>query len=101
MSQQFLKELRKIVQMPDQKHWNCTEMRERALEEWINKWVIAIKETQLTLNLKQMPIDIEDMLKEQVVAGILDQVMTEVATITKENNRLTGELVCIRRKPKS
>ncbi len=87
--------------MPDQKHWNCTEMRERALEEWINKWVIAIKETQLTLNLKQMPIDIEDMLKEQVVAGILDQVMTEVATITKENNRLTGELVCIRRKPKS
>lgn len=95
-----IKELRKIVQIPDQKHWNCMEMRERALEEWINKWVINIKTEQAALKFNKMPIDVQDLLKERLIAGILDSLMTDVATITTEPNKITGEMACLRRKPR-
>jgi hypothetical protein len=96
-----LAELRKIVQIPDQKHWNCFELRERALEEWVEKWIIDIKAEQSVLNLSKIPLEAQDLLKEQLVASLLDQLMTDVATITKKNNCLSGELVCLRRKPKA
>jgi hypothetical protein len=95
------KELRKIVQMPDQKHWNCTEMRERALEEWLQKWVIDLKMEQSALNFDKMPSSAQDFLKEQLFSVILDQVMTDVAVITAEPNKIVGELACLRRKPRS
>lgn len=94
------KELRKIVQMPDQKHWNCTEMRERALEEWFDRWVIDVKTEQAALNFGKMPLEVQDLLKEQLFSNILDGVMTDVAVITAEPNKIIGELACLRRKPK-
>jgi hypothetical protein len=96
-----LKQLRKIVQMPDQKHWNCTEMRERALEEWINQWILHIDREQLVLNPKLLTSDFEDLIKERIFTNMLDDIMTEAAIITQERNRIKGELVCLRRKPKS
>ena len=95
-----IKELRKLVQIPDQKHWNCMEMRERALEEWLEKWIIDLNVEQSALNFSKMPLDVQDLLKEQLISGILDQVMTDVAVITTQPNKLLGEMSCIRRKPK-
>lgn len=95
-----LKELRQIAQIPDQKHWNYMEMRERALEDWIEKWIISIKKEQSALNYNKMPSEVQDFLKEQLISGILDEVMTDVAGITTNSTKITGELVCLRRKPK-
>lgn len=95
-----LKELRKIVQMPDQKHWNHTEMRERALEEWIYRWVVDIKREQSALNYNKLPLDMQDLLKEQLISHLLDEIMTDVAIISTEPQKIKGELVCLRRKPK-
>ncbi len=97
---QALKELRKIARMPDQKHWNCTEIRERALEEWISRWLIEAKQEQAALNYNKIPIEVQDLLKEQLISQILDQLMTDVAVITTEPSKITGELVCFRRKPR-
>lgn len=97
---QALKELRKIIQMPDQKHWNHTEMRERALEEWISRWVVELKREQSALNYNQMPFEVQDMLKEQLVATILQDLMEDVATISTQPTKIAGELSCLRRKPK-
>lgn len=95
-----LKELRKIAQMPDQKHWNCTEMRERALEEWISRWIVEIKQEQSALNYAKMPLDMQDLLKEQLISQMLDNVMADVAVITTGSSKITGEMACLRRKPK-
>lgn len=95
-----LKELRKIVQIPDQKHWNCTEIREKALEEWVDRWIIVVKQEQSALKYNKMPLDMQDLLKEQLISQILDDLMTDVAIITTESNKITGELSCLRRKPK-
>jgi hypothetical protein len=95
-----LKELRKIIQIPDQKYWNCMEMRERALEEWIERWIVAIKREQSALNYNKMPLDVQDLLKEQLISNILDELMTDAATITTNPTKITGELVCLRRKAK-
>ena len=96
-----LSQLRKIIQMPDQKHWNCTEMRERALEEWINLWIVQLKEEQLILNTKDLPLNFEDLIKERLFTNMLDDIMTEAAVITKESNKIKGELLCVRRKAKN
>lgn len=95
-----LKELRKIAQMPDQKHWRCTEMRERALEEWISRWIVDIKREQAALSFNKMPLEMQDMLKEQLIAQILDELMTDVAIISTQPNKITGEMTCLRRKAK-
>lgn len=95
-----LKELRKIVQMPDQKHWNCTEIREKALEEWIYKWVIELEYEQAVLNQRYLSLDFEEFLKEHVGKKLADQAMEEAIEITKEKTLLKGKLVCLRRKAK-
>jgi hypothetical protein len=96
-----LSQLRKIAKITDQKHWNCTEMRERALENWINHWIIQLNKEQLILNTKDLPINFEDLIKERLFTNMLDDIMTEAAVITKEPNKIKGELLCIRRKAKS
>lgn len=87
--------------MQDQKHWKRTEMRERALEEWINQWILRIDQEQLVLNPKVMTSEFEDALKERLFTNMLDDIMTEAAVITKESNKIKGELICLRRKAKS
>jgi len=95
-----LKELRKIVQMPDQKHWNCTEMRERALEEWIHNWFVELEYEQSVLNQKYLSSDFEDFLKEHVGKKLVEQAMEEAIEITSDKNRIKGKMSCLRRKPK-
>ena len=96
-----LKELRKIVQMPDQKHWNCTEMRERALEEWIEKWLVELSYEQSVLSERYLTLDFEDFLKEHIGSKLTEQVMEEAVEITKEKTKLKGNMVCLRRKAKN
>jgi hypothetical protein len=96
-----LKELRKIVQMPDQKHWNCTEMRERALEEWIHNWFIELEYEQSVLNQRYLSSDFEDFLKEHVGKKLVEQAMEEAIEITSDKNKIKGKMSCMRRKPKN
>lgn len=95
-----LKELRQIAKMPDQKHWNCTEMRERALEEWIEKWIIALEYEQTVLDKKFLTSDFEDFLKEHIGKKLAEQAMEEAIEISSEKTKLRGNLTCFRRKPK-
>ncbi len=96
-----LKELRKIIQMPDQKHWNYVEMRERALEEWINTWIIQLDYEQSVLDQRYLKLEFEDFLKEHIGNKLTDQAMESAVEITKEKTKIKGSLTCIRRKPKS
>lgn len=96
-----LKQLRKIIQMPDQKHWNYVEMRERALEEWIDMWVIQLDYEQSVLDQRYLKLDFEDFLKEHIGNKLTDQAMESAVEITKEKTKIKGSLTCIRRKPKS
>jgi hypothetical protein len=96
-----LKELRKIAQMTDQKHWNCTEMRERALEEWISNWFIELEYEQSVLNQKYLSSDFEDFLKEHVGKKLVEQAMEEAIEITSDKSKIKGRVVCLRRKPKN
>lgn len=93
-----LKELRKIAQMPDQKHWNCTEMRERALEDWIEKWIITVDYEQTVLNKRYLSSDFEDFLKEHVGKKLTEKAMEEAVEITTDNTKIKGKITCIRRK---
>jgi hypothetical protein len=47
-----------------------------------------------------MPSEAEDLLKEKLFVAMLDDIMEESAHITQEKNKITGELICLRRKPK-
>lgn len=96
-----LKELRKIVQMPDQKHWNCTEVREKALEDWIDKWFIELEYEQAVLNKKYLSLDFEEFLKEHIGKKLSEQALEEAIEITSDNTKLKGKMVCLRRKPKN
>jgi len=96
-----LKQLRKIIQMPDQKHWNYVEMRERALEEWINTWIIQLNYEQSVLDQKYLNVEFEDFLKEHIGNKLTDQAMESAVEITKEKTKIKGSLTCIRRKPRS
>lgn len=93
-----LKQLRKIVQMPDQKHWNCTEMRERALEEWIENWVVVLEYEQTVLNKRYLTSDFEDFLKEHTGKKLAEQAMDEAIEITTEDTKIKGRLTCLKRK---
>jgi hypothetical protein len=53
------------------------------------------------LNVKGLPLEAEDYMKEQLFVAMLDQIMEESAVITKEKNKITGEIVCLRRNPKA
>ena len=93
-----LKELRKIVQIPDQKHWNCTEMRERALEEWVSKWLETYEYEQTVLNTKYLTSDFEDFLKEHVGKKLLEQALETSVEISVENTKIKGNITCLRKK---
>lgn len=95
-----LKELRKIAQMPDQKHWNCTEMRERALEDWIDKWIIQLEYEQSVLNPRYLDIEFQDFLKEHIGKKLTDQAMEDAVEISTEKTKIKGNLICLRRKAK-
>jgi hypothetical protein len=92
-----LKELRKIIQIPDQKHWNCMEMRERALEEWIDQWVVVLEHEQTVLNSKYLTVDFQDFLKEHVGKKLMEKAMEGIVDITMENTKIKGKLACIKR----
>lgn len=96
-----LKELRKIIQIPDQKHWNCTEVREKALEDWIDKWFIELEYEQSVLNKKYLSLDFEEFLKEHIGKKLSEQALEEAIEITSDNTKLKGKMVCLRRKPRS
>lgn len=93
-----LKELRKIIKMPDQKHWNCTEIREKALEDWIEKWIVTVSYEQIVLNKKYLTSDFEDFLKEHVGKKLTEQAMEEAVEISSEDTKIKGKITCIRRK---
>jgi hypothetical protein len=93
-----LKELRKIAQIPDQKHWNCMEMRERAMEEWIEKWIVVIEHEQTVLNSRYLSVDFQDFLKEHIGKKLAEKAMEDAVDITTENTKIMGKLTCIRRK---
>jgi hypothetical protein len=95
-----LKELRKIAQMPDQKHWNCTEMRERALEDWIEKWIIQLEYEQSVLNPRYLDVEFQDFLKEHIGKKLTDQAMEDAVEISTEKTKIKGSLICLRRKAK-
>lgn len=95
-----LDELRKIAKMRDQKHWNATEMRERALEEWIYNWIVDINYEQYVLNDKHMGLEFEDFIKEHVAKKISEQQLEECIAFDKKKNSLIGHVICLRRKPK-
>jgi hypothetical protein len=94
-----LKQLRNIAQMPDQKHWNCTEMRERAMEEWIEKWIVAFEYEQSVLNQKYLTSDFEDFLKEHVGKKLSEQALEDSIEITTSNTTIKGKLTCLRKRP--
>lgn len=96
-----LKELRKIIQMPDQKHWNYVEMRERALEEWIDNWIIQLEYEQSVLDQKYLNSEFEDFLKEYIGSKLTDQAMEDAVEITSEKTKIKGKLTCLKRKPRS
>jgi benzoyl-CoA reductase/2-hydroxyglutaryl-CoA dehydratase subunit BcrC/BadD/HgdB len=93
-----LKELRKVVQIPDQKHWNCMEMRERALEEWIDKWIIVLEHEQTVLNSRYLTTDFQDFLKEHVGKKLTEKAMEDAIDITMENTKIKGKLTCLKRR---
>lgn len=93
-----LDELRKIAKMKDQKHWNATEMRERALEEWIYKWIEEISCEQLVLNQKHMDLEFQDFIKEHVAKKISEQQLESCIDFNKRDNSIIGHVVCLRRK---
>jgi hypothetical protein len=96
-----LRELRKIIQMPDQKYWNYVEMRERALEEWINTWIIQLDYEQSVLDQKYLKLEFEEFLKEHIGNKLTDQAMESAVEITSEKTKIKGSLTCLRRKPRS
>ena len=95
-----LKELRKIIQMPDQKHWNYVEMRQRALEDWIDSWIIQLEYEQSVLDQRYLNSEFEDFLKEHIGSKLTDQAMEGAVDITTEKTRIKGSLTCLRRKPR-
>lgn len=92
-----IKELRKIAKMTDQKHWNRTEMRERALEEWIEEWIITVDYEQTVLNKKYLSSDFEDFLKEHVGKKLAEKAMEEAVEIHTDDTKIKGKITCIRR----
>lgn len=95
-----LKELRKIIEIPDQKHWNYVEIRQNALEEWIKTWIVELDYEQSVLNQKYLSSDFEDFLKEHVAKKLIDKAMEDAVSIKKEKTKLKGSMVCLRRKAK-
>jgi hypothetical protein len=95
-----LKQLRKIAQMPDQKHWNCTEMRERALEEWIDRWIVELEYEQSVLSQRYLSLDFEEFLKEHVGKKLVEQAMEDAVELDKQKTVIRGKMTCVRRKPK-
>ena len=93
-----LKELRKIAQMPDQKYWNATEMRERALEDWIERWIVVIEHEQTVLSKRYLTSDFEDFLKEHVGKKLTEKAMDQSIEITTEDTKIKGKLTCLKRK---
>jgi hypothetical protein len=92
-----LKELRKIAKMTDQKHWSRTEMRERALEEWIEKWILTVDYEQTVLNKRYLSSDFEDFLKEHVGKKLAEKAMEEAVEISTDDTKIKGKITCIRR----
>lgn len=94
-----LKQLRKVIQIPDQKHWNYVEMREQALDQWINTWIIELNYEQSVLNQKYLSVEFEDFLKEHIGNKLIDQAMENAVEIIKEKTKIKGKLTCLKRKP--
>lgn len=93
-----LKELKQIIKIRDEKNWKATETRENALEKWISNWVVTLKYEQPIINPKALSVEFEDFLKEHVGSKLTEQAMEHSININKENNRLKGEMVCIKRR---
>jgi hypothetical protein len=87
--------------MPDQKHWNYVEMRERAFEEWVYRWVIELDHEQAVLDQRYLGTEFEDFLKEHIGKKLTDQAMEDAVEITKEKTKIKGNITCLRRKPRS
>lgn len=100
MDNQAIKELRKIIKIPDQKHFHRTKVRESALEDWINSWIVETEESQLVLNSKFFTTEFRDILKERLGAKIIDRLMEDMIHINADANKITATLVAIRRKKK-
>lgn len=93
-----IKELIEIVKIRDEKNWRATEAREKALEEWFSNWIVTLTYEQPIINPKALSIEFEDFLKEHVGSKLTEQAMEHSINIKKENNRLEGEMICIRRR---
>lgn len=95
-----LDDLRRIVKMRDQRTWKATEIRENALEDWINTWIVHSNTEQAVINQKYMQSEFEDQLKEAMCLKMVSDVLEESVIITKSANKIKTELLSIRRKPK-
>jgi hypothetical protein len=76
-------------------------MRERALEEWIDNWIIQLEYEQSVLDQRYLGTEFEDFLKEHIGNKLTDQAMESSVEITKEKTKIKGKLTCLKRKPRS
>jgi benzoyl-CoA reductase/2-hydroxyglutaryl-CoA dehydratase subunit BcrC/BadD/HgdB len=75
-------------------------MRERALEDWIEKWIIQLEYEQSVLNPRYLDIEFQDFLKEHIGKKLTDQAMEDAVEISTEKTKIKGNLICLRRKAK-
>lgn len=96
-----IKELKAIIEIKDDPQWQYSKSRNKALNQWLDKWLAEIEVSQLVMNTKYMTSEFQDVIKEQLARNCQEQLAEEVIEYTTTNNKVQSKMLALRKKPRS
>lgn len=100
MKHPAIKELYNILKEKDWTDFCPEKVRQDKLEQWIDKWLIEVEQSQSVVNPKYLTSEYNDEIKYKMAQTLAESLAEECTTYTTEKTRITAKMVALRRKEK-
>jgi len=91
-----IEELYKVVAMEGINRESGRIAREKALEEWINDWVVEVSTSQSVIK-NNLSSEEDDFLKYYLAYQMGDRLMDDCIDVTNEKTKITTKILALRR----
>lgn len=97
MKHPALDELRKIMKIEDWTNFCPEKDRMIALQEWTDKWLLEIEQSQLVVDPKYLSSEHTDFVKYRMGQVLGEALTEECITFTSAARKISGHLIGLRR----
>ena len=100
MNHPAIKELHNILKVQDWTNFCPEKNRAKLLEQWVEKWIVEVEESQSVVNKMYLDSEHLDLIKYKLGEALGQSLAEECVTYRTEDRNISASLLGFRRKEK-